>query len=103
MKQSNLARMFKALSNEQRLKLFLMIYDGCLQDKGKKEPSCCGSIEKAFTAACGCLKISKSTISHHFKELQDSGLIRTTRQGQGCICEVNEDAIDLIKNFLKRR
>ncbi len=119
MKQSNLARIFKALSNEQRLKLFLMIYEGCLSDpkdsgkhsgkKGSKkskaesktEKTCCGAMEKAFTAACCCMNLSRSTISHHFNDLQDAGLIKATRKGQAFSCEVNESAIKEIQQFLK--
>lgn len=81
-----------------------MIYEGCLtKTKSKtKESSCCGgAMEKAFTTACGCMDISRSTISHHFKELQDAGLIKATRKGQTYICEVKEDAIKAIREFVK--
>ena len=96
------ARIFKALSNEQRLKLFLMIYQGFseFEDKSKKkEGSNCGVL-KAFSSACECLNLSKSTISHHFKELQNAGLITCTRQGQSYFCEVNQDAVNNIREFL---
>jgi len=101
MKQLNnkqYARMFKALSNEQRLKLFLMIYNHC-----KKGEKCDGlkGMERAFTKACCCMSITRSTISHHFKELQNAGLIRSERMGQTFNCYVNPDAIKAIKQFLK--
>lgn len=100
MKQSNLARIFKALSNEQRLSLFMMIYKNCLNVKKGKQ-SCCGTMEKAFTAACCKMDLSRSTISHHLKELQNAGLINTTRKGQSFSCGINEPAIKAIKEFLK--
>jgi ArsR family transcriptional regulator len=96
-KQSNYTKIFKALSNEQRLNLFLMIYKHC--SEGKK---CDGTkgLEMAFSKACGCMQISKSTISHHFKELQNAGLITVKRMGQKAECCINPEAVEAIKNFL---
>lgn len=112
MKLSNYTKIFKALSNEQRLKIFIMIYKNCCSPEGSKigsefrlkGESCCGAektIEKAFTKICDCMKLSRSTISHHFKELQNAGLIICEREGQIFRCRVNEEALDSIKNFLK--
>lgn len=98
MKQSNLAKIFKALSNEQRLKIFEIIYRE--NQKTFKDDSCCCGVKKAFSMICDNLNISKSTISHHIKELQNAGLIECTRDGQACICKVNEDVIEEVKNFL---
>lgn len=95
MEHSQLTKIFKALSNEQRLKLFLMIHKEC-----KKEVNC-GGMEKAFTQACDCFSLSKSTISHHIKELQNAGLIKTRRDGQSCFCEVNKTALKAVQSFLK--
>jgi ArsR family transcriptional regulator len=110
MKLSNYAKIFKALSNEQRLKIFLMIYEEC--SKGAKdgtefhlpEGSCCPvarTLEKAFTKVCHCMDISRSTISHHFKELQNAGLIICQREGRVFRCKVNDEAVKTIKEFLK--
>ena len=111
MKLSNYTKIFKALSNEQRLKIFIMIYKNCCAPEGTKigteirlkAQSCsgAGSIEKAFTKICECMKLSRSTISHHFKELQNAGLIICEREGQTFRCRVNEEVLDTIKNFLK--
>jgi ArsR family transcriptional regulator len=113
MKLSNYSKIFKALSNEQRLKIFLTIYKQCqisAAEKGTPEfkvaggSSCClgnGSIERAFTKMCGCMSLSRSTISHHFKELQNAGLITCVREGQNFRCRVNQDVIDEIKGFFK--
>lgn len=76
----------------------MMIYNK--RDKAKTS-GCCGGLEKAFTIACNCLKVSRSTISHHIKELSNAGLIKCTRIGQSSYCEINEDAIKAIENFLK--
>lgn len=105
MKQSNLAKIFKALSNEQRLKIFEMIYRE--NQKVFQEDSCCGGnvdcccgVKKAFSMIYEKLNISKSTVSHHIKELQNAGLIDCIKDGQSCICKVNDNVLDKIKNFL---
>ncbi|NIQ01237.1 MAG: helix-turn-helix domain-containing protein [Nitrospinaceae bacterium] len=104
MKTKNLAKIFKALSNESRLELFRMIYGQCQEEAQRAEKAgkeCCEGIEKAFTLACGCLDLSRSTISHHFKELQNAGLITCTRQGQTFLCQVNEEHVEAVRDFLK--
>ena len=112
MKQSNYAKIFKALSNEQRLKIFMMIYEECKKPASgerkaefnvQHEEPCCpglGTLQKAFSKVCGCMDLSRSTISHHFKELQNAGLITCEREGQLFRCRVNQDAVDAIKQFL---
>lgn len=101
MKQSNLPKYFKALSNPQRYKLFMMIYKNqCNTIPNLNEPKCCGGMKNAFSKACACLNLSKSTISHHIKELVYSGLIFCERQGQSQICSINEEAVNEIKNML---
>ena len=112
MELSNYAKIFKALSNEQRLKIFMMIYTQCCPSETVKgvsefrivgEGACCparAGIEKAFTKMCDSIKLSRSTISHHFKELQNAGLITCEREGQIFRCRVNQDTIDAIKAFM---
>ena len=102
MELSDLAKIFKALSNEQRLRLFYLLYEWQKEAFSKKgETNCCFGVEKAFTKACSCVKLSRSTISHHIKELQNAGLIECTRNGQMLYCKVNEEVIKSIKNFIK--
>jgi ArsR family transcriptional regulator len=105
MKDRALAKIFKALSNEQRLKIFMMIYEQSSRGSGEatvipSKGSCC-PIEKAFTKVCACMDLSRSTISHHFKELQNAGLIACERDGQMYRCRINEDTIGILKDFLK--
>lgn len=54
---------------------------------------CCDGVDRAFTRASGELKISRSTLSHHFKELENAGVITCRRNGQAMNCCVNEDAL----------
>lgn len=101
MEISKLAKIFKALSNEHRLELFRLIHSQCrLETERAQKEGCCEGIERAFTLACGCMDLSRSTISHHFKELQNAGLITCTRQGQTFRCQVNEDYVDAVRGFL---
>ena len=111
-KLSNYTKIFKALSNEQRLKIFIMLYKNCCSEEATKASSefrikgetCCsgeGGMEKAFTKVCDCMDLSRSTISHHFKELQNAGLITCEREGQLYRCKVNKDVVDSMKKFLE--
>ena len=101
MKLSNLAKAYKALSNEQRLRLFKMIYEWNKSGTAEsQETACCSETDKAFTRACDCMDISRSTVSHHLKELQNAGLITSTRKGQVFSSIVNLETVQAIKSFL---
>lgn len=94
MKQAELtdyAAIFKALGNEQRLKLFMMIVNNCCPKEG---------YERAFTKACECMDLSRSTISHHLKELANAGLITLEREGQSFRCRVNPETVKKIRGLL---
>ncbi len=100
METIDLAKIFKALSNEQRLNLFKMLY----QWNGETSPDgeiCYDGVEKCFTKACCSMNLSRSTISHHMKELQNAGLITFTRSGQCFVCKINRDALQAVWDFLK--
>lgn len=103
MELSELSKIFKALSNEQRLILFQKICDWQDIDmSGQAVDEENEGVEKAFTKACGCMKISRSTISHHIKELQNAGLITCTRIGQKYSCKVNEETLAKIRDFINK-
>lgn len=101
MDEPKLARIFKALSNEQRLKIFRMLCGW--QDANRKQlraDECCG-VDRGFSRACCSVNLSPSTVSHHFKELQHAGLITVERTGQSFVCTVNPDALDAVREFLQ--
>jgi DNA-binding transcriptional ArsR family regulator len=79
-----------------------MIYHGFdVQPKkrSKKNSRSCG-IERAFTAAYDCFSLARSTIAHHFKELQNADLIHCERRGQSFYCEVYPKALEAMKQFM---
>lgn len=84
---------FKALACEQRLKLLLLLLEWC-DDLAADE-----GLEKCFTRACESLHLSRSTISHHFRELEKAGLIDCTRSGQNKVCRINREAVTSIRGF----
>ena len=94
-----LAKVFKALSSEQRLMIFKMIYD--YSKENSKSEDGCDSVDKAFTMASSCTCISRSTVSHHFKELQNAGLITCIRKGKCFKCQINTDILKEIIEFMK--
>lgn len=90
------AEIFKALSNPNRLKIFLRLTSCC-------RPGTIGYLDNNSSAYIGELadevEIVKSTVSHHIKELKRVGLIRTERQGQKIACWVDAGMIEALRNF----
>jgi ArsR family transcriptional regulator len=84
----NFAEVFKALSNPNRLRMFLHLVTCCV-------PGTVGSFdaEDGVSACVGDLgrdlDIVPSTVSHHIKELHRAGLIRMERRGQKIECWVD--------------
>ena len=94
------AEMFKALSNPNRLKIFMKLTSCC-------EPGTVTSIKTA-TGEMGCacvgelgrdLGIVASTISHHIKELRRAGLIRMERRGQKMECWIDPNTLAALRKF----
>ena len=94
------AEMFKALSNPNRLKIFMRLTACCL-------PGTVTSINPGTgEAGCACvgelgqdLDIVPSTISHHIKELRQAGLIHMERRGQKMECWVEPETLKALQGF----
>lgn len=90
--------MLKALSNPNRLKVFLELADCCRPGTG-----CTLESEEAMGRYVGELAesvdIAPSTLSHHLKELNRAGLLVMNRQGQRVQCCVVPDAIERLIRF----
>lgn len=92
--------MFKALSNPNRLKIFLKLTACC-------DPGTATSINSASgEAGCACvgelgrdLGIVASTISHHIKELRRAGLIRMEKRGQKKECWIDPKTLTALREF----
>lgn len=87
-----MARIMKALSNENRLSLYLEIAQQ--QEKNFEDRACMVSdIMKLF-------KLSAPTISHHLKELATAGLITTEKRGKFVLARINQDTIEEVEQVL---
>jgi DNA-binding transcriptional ArsR family regulator len=88
--------MFRALSNPNRLRLFLNLLDESKLDLAK------GRIHDCFLVKLlgGLGDIGAPTVSHHVKELADAGLIHTQREGKQLICSVDPDGLALLRASL---
>jgi len=77
-----MAKIFKALSNPNRLELYLKIAEA-------QEASfdTCGECSVADIKSC--FNIGAPTVSHHIKELVNADLISTEKRGKFLICKVN--------------
>lgn len=89
--------MFGALSNPNRLTLFLRLLDCC-----GEEGSCSADADMSACVAdlSDGLEIAPSTVSHHLKELRRSGLISMERRGRRVECAVNLEAVADITRLL---
>ncbi|ADL13526.1 ArsR/SmtB family transcription factor [Acetohalobium arabaticum] len=77
--------LFKALSDERRLKIVDLL-------------ACCGKL-------CVCdvteeLGLSQPNISHHLKILKNAGLIKATKRGRWVDYELNHDKVEEFKDSL---
>lgn len=93
-----LSRAFKALSDENRLRILAMVHEGevacaCGED-GCDETRC-------MTDLVEVLGVSQATVSHHVKELVDAGLIITRKRGRWVHCQVNREGVARLCEFLE--
>lgn len=94
------AEMFKALSNPNRLRIFMRLISCC-------QPGTVASINSTTgEEGCACvgelgqdLGIVASTISHHIKELRRAGLIRMERRGQKMECWIDPETLTALRDF----
>ncbi|MGD8483568.1 MAG: metalloregulator ArsR/SmtB family transcription factor [Thioalkalispiraceae bacterium] len=90
------ANAFKALSNPNRLQIFLQLMRCCEPgtacDPDALSHCCVGDLGED-------LNIAASTLSHHIKELSRAGLIQTERHGQHVQCRVNRDYVASLAGF----
>ncbi|WP_291634827.1 metalloregulator ArsR/SmtB family transcription factor [Clostridium sp.] len=93
MNTRKMAKIFKALSNENRLELYFKIAEA--HEAGFEAGG------KCFVAdITACLGIGAPTVSHHIKELVNAELITTEKRGKFLICRVNEQLVMNVSKML---
>lgn len=91
-----LAEIFGALSNPNRLKIFQRLITCCKPGT----VGLLGNCQSAYIGELGGdLNIVPSTVSHHIKELRRAGLIRTERRGQKIACWVDPGQLRMLSRF----
>ncbi len=93
MNSKELAKIFKALSNENRLEIYKEI---AKQENIDYEQKC----ECSISDILSCLKIGAPTISHHLKELANANLITTQKNGKFLLAHINKDTLEKIRGFI---
>ncbi|CAH0436011.1 putative transcriptional repressor [Clostridium neonatale] len=96
MDSKELAKIFKALSNENRLEIYLEILK--CNEKSFEDDECCGCF---ITDIINKFNIGAPTISHHLKELTNAGLIFTEKKGKYLIARINEELVNEACSMLK--
>jgi DNA-binding transcriptional ArsR family regulator len=76
--QIELPAVLHALSDPQRLEIVRRLADS-------DEPCACGSID---------LGVAKSTMTHHYRVLRESGVIRQERRGTSKLTELRREDLD---------
>lgn len=91
---TGLAKVFQALSNPHRLKIFIALARCCRpgQACAADERACVGDL------AAG-LGLAPSTVSHHLKELRQAGVIHMKRAGQNVQCWVEPELLSSLAGF----
>ena len=90
-----MARMFKALANPHRLRIFRDLA-ACVCGVSK-------SPEEFRNCQCGFAErygLAPSTVSHHFKELREAGLIHMTREAKSVVVTVDREAAGKLSHLL---
>lgn len=87
-----LSRAFKALSNPNRLAIYLEVLR-----QSRTELKSCG-----LSHLIDSLDIGAPTVSHHTKELVDAGLISVQRDGRFIRCSLEEDMRTRLAAFFNR-
>lgn len=87
MNTKEMARVFRALSNPNRLELYLQIMK---MQETSYEKDC----ECLITDIMNRFSIGAPTISHHLKELSDADLITTERRGKFLVARINRSIVD---------
>ncbi len=93
----DLARIFKALADPNRLAIFQLLRKRC-------GPGCEVAADDAGNTVSDIAQefdLALSTVSHHIKELKNAGLIRCEKRGLWVYCAPDESVLGTIEKFAK--
>jgi len=96
-----LARIFGALSNPNRLRIFIRLASCCAPGTVCEPGTMCTQSE----AVCCVgdlgedLDVAASTVSHHLKELRDAGLMCSRRRGRRVECWIDPEVLRVLSAF----
>ncbi len=93
-----MSKIFRALSNKNRLQLFLNLLEESRLDLAK------GRVHDCFlTNIISNLRIGAPSISHHLRELEAVGLIETTKEGKQLVCTIVPAVMKEVEFFFKSK
>lgn len=84
MDEKNLATVFKALSDENRIRIVNLLWDG----------------EMSARRLLANMSISQSTLSHHMKILCDSGIVVGRKVGTWTYYKVSIEGVKMLQDYL---
>jgi len=92
-----LARVFKALGDENRLAIFQLLRERCA---GGCEVSEDGA-DRTVSELAKDFDLALSTVSHHLKELRNAGLVICEKRGKQVHCRVNDLLLQELEGFMR--
>ena len=92
-----LARVFKALGDENRMAIFQLLRERCAGGCEVSEEG----IDRTVTEIAKAFDLALSTVSHHLKELRNAGLILCEKHGKQVYCRVNSALLEDLEAFMR--
>jgi len=96
------ARMFKALGDPTRLRIFNFVRTHCcatVGDEGEMQAFEGPTISEVCCGVMGDKRITTS-MSFHLAELRLAGLVETEKRGKNVFCCVNREALRTLSEYL---
>lgn len=94
---AGLSRLFKALSDENRLRILLAIQENDYRCASAQRQCRNGTCIKELA---GSLRITVPTVSHHVKQLINAGLVSVRKEGRWVYCRIDQKAFNAARKFL---
>lgn len=108
MNQEELVKIFKALANENRLKIFEAIKNNQIQCTCCPENIASFAADETEGAICcvdeivGQFDMAQSTISQHLKELHNAGLLVRHKKAQWVYYTINRERLEMLGKYLNQ-